>query len=69
MVVMDNLSLHKVVGVKQAIEGAGAEPRYLPPYSPDYHPIEQSFAKLKARCCERPGPEPLMHSGAPLANC
>lgn len=34
--------------VKQAIEGAGAELRYMPPYSPDYNPIEQVFAKLKA---------------------
>ena len=48
IVVMDNLSSHKVAGVKQAIESAGAELRYLPPYSPDYNPIEQVFAKLKA---------------------
>ena len=47
IVVMDNLSSHKVVGVKQAIESAGAQLRYLPPYSPDYNPIEQVFAKLK----------------------
>ena len=46
-VVMDNLSSHKVSGVKAAIEGAGAALRYLPPYSPDYNPIEQVFAKLK----------------------
>jgi len=36
----DNLSSHKVVGVKPAIEGAGAALRYLPPYSPDFNPIE-----------------------------
>ena len=46
-VVMDNLSAHKVAGVKPAIEAAGAALRYLPPYSPDFNPIEQVFAKLK----------------------
>jgi len=44
---MDNLSSHKVAGVKPAIEAAGATLRYLPPYSPDFNPIEQVFAKLK----------------------
>jgi transposase len=48
IVVMDNLASHKVAGIKQAIERAGAELRYLPPYSPDLNPIEQFFAKLKA---------------------
>ena len=47
IVVMDNLSSHKVAGVRQAIEAAGAELRYLPPYSPDLNPIELAFAKLK----------------------
>jgi len=47
VVVMDNLSSHKVAGVRQAIEAAGAELRYLPPYSPDLNPIELAFAKLK----------------------
>jgi transposase len=47
-VVMDNLAAHKVDGIRQAIEGRGAELRYLPPYSPDLNPIEQAFAKLKA---------------------
>ena len=47
IVVLDNLSSHKVAGVKATIEGAGAALRYLPPYSPDFNPIEQSFAKLK----------------------
>ncbi|WP_196868320.1 IS630 family transposase [Polaromonas sp. CG_9.11] len=46
-VVMDNLGSHKVVGVQAAIEAAGATLRYLPPYSPDLNPIEQSFSKLK----------------------
>jgi len=49
IVVMDNLAAHKVQGVRQAIEVKGAELRYLPPYSPDLNPIEQAFAKLKAR--------------------
>jgi transposase len=47
IVVMDNLSSHKVAGVRQAIEEAGAELRYLPPYSPDLNPIELAFSKLK----------------------
>ncbi len=48
VVVMDNLPSHKVAGVREAIERAGATLRYLPPYSPDFNPIEQAFAKLKA---------------------
>jgi transposase len=48
MVIMDTLSAHKVDGIRQAIEGAGARLCYLPPYSPDFNPIEQAFAKLKA---------------------
>lgn len=48
IVVLDNLSSHKVGGVREAIEAAGAELRYLPPYLPDLNPIEQMFAKLKA---------------------
>jgi transposase len=47
VVVMDNLSSHKVAGVRQAIEAAGAELRYLPPYSPDLNPIELAFAEFK----------------------
>jgi transposase len=47
IVVMDNLSSHKVVGVRQAIEAKGAELRYLPPYSPDLNPIELAFSKFK----------------------
>lgn len=47
IVVMDNLSSHKVKGVREAIESAGAEVRYLPPYSPDLNPIELAFSKLK----------------------
>ncbi len=47
-VIMDNLPAHKVAGVKEAIEAAGAARVFLPPYSPDFNPIEQAFAKLKA---------------------
>ena len=48
VVVMDNLSAHKVAGIAQAIAAAGASILYLPAYSPDLNPIEQLFAKLKA---------------------
>ena len=48
IVVMHNLSVHKVAGVKKAIESAGASVLYLPPYSPDLNPIEMVFSKLKA---------------------
>jgi len=48
IVIMDNLSSHKVDGVRQAIEAVGATLQYLPPYSPDLNPIEQLFAKIKA---------------------
>ena len=48
IVMMDNLPSHKVAGIREAIEAAGAELRYLPAYSPDLNPIEQLFAKLKA---------------------
>jgi len=47
IVVMDNLSSHKVSGVKEAIESVGAKVVYLPPYSPDFNPIENVFSKLK----------------------
>jgi transposase len=48
IVVMDNLPAHKGIEVKEAIEAAGAELLYLPPYSPDLNPIENSFSKIKA---------------------
>ncbi len=48
IVVMDNLPAHKLAGVRAAIEAVGASLRYLPPYSPDFNPIEMAFAKLKA---------------------
>jgi transposase len=48
IVILDNLSSHKVPGVAEAISGAKAKVLYLPPYSPDLNPIENFFAKLKA---------------------
>jgi transposase len=48
IVIMDNLPAHKVGDVREIIEAASAELRYLPPYSPDLNPIEQSFSKFKA---------------------
>lgn len=48
VVVLDNLAVHKQPEVRAAIEGVGAHVRFLPPYSPDFNPIEQAFAKLKA---------------------
>jgi len=47
IVVLDNLSSHKRVEARQAIEAAGARVVFLPPYSPDFNPIENAFAKLK----------------------
>lgn len=48
VVIMDNLSSHKGPRVQEMIEAAGAQLRYLPPYSPDFNPIENAFSKLKA---------------------
>ena len=48
VVVLDNLAVHKQPEVRAAIERVGAHVRFLPPYSPDFNPIEQAFAKLKA---------------------
>jgi transposase len=56
VVILDNLPAHKGSRVRAAIEAAGASLRYLPPYSPDFNPIENAFAKLKAllrRAAER----------------
>ncbi len=49
VVVMDKLAAHKVVGIEQAIESRGATLVYLPPYSPDFSPIEQCWSKVKTR--------------------
>jgi transposase len=48
IVLMDNLSSHKTPAVLAAIKTTGAEPRFLPPYSPDFNPIEKMWAKIKA---------------------
>lgn len=48
IVVMDNLAVHKVRGVEAAIHAVGAELWYLPPYSPDFNPIEQAWSKVKS---------------------
>jgi transposase len=48
IVVMDNLPAHRTAGVRDAIHQARAELRFLPPYSPDFNPIEMAFSKFKA---------------------
>ncbi|MGN6031728.1 MAG: IS630 family transposase [Thermomicrobiales bacterium] len=48
IVILDNLSVHKVVAAREAIEAAGCQVRFLPAYSPDFNPIEQIFSRLKA---------------------
>jgi transposase len=48
VVILDNLSTHKIHNVEKLVSARGASVRYLPPYSPDFNPIEQAFAKLKA---------------------
>jgi transposase len=48
IVFMDNVSTHKVAGVREAIEATAAELRYLPAYSPDFNPIENAYAKIKS---------------------
>jgi transposase len=48
IVIMDNLSSHKRAAAREIIEAAGAKLRFLPPYSPDFNPIEMAFSKLKA---------------------
>lgn len=56
IVIMDNLSSHKRVAAREKIEAAGATPRFLPPRSPDFNPIEKAFSWLKAmlrKVCER----------------
>ena len=47
VVILDNLATHKVAGVREAIESAGARLEYLPPYSPDLNPIENLWSKVK----------------------
>jgi transposase len=49
IVVLDNLGAHKVTGVAEAIAATGAQLRYLPPYSPDFNPIELAWSKIKSQ--------------------
>jgi len=48
IVILDNLNVHKVSGIREAIESTGATLLYLPPYSPDFNPIEKMWSKIKA---------------------
>lgn len=48
IVILDNLPAHKTMAAREAIEAAGARMLFLPPYSPDFNPIENAFSKLKA---------------------
>jgi transposase len=66
IVIMDNLPVHKVAGVQEAIEAASAVLRYLPPYSPDLNPIEMAFSKMKAhlrKAAERTIPDLVRRIG------
>ena len=65
VVVMDNLSAHKVAGVRSLIEACGARLLYLPPYSPDLNPIEKAWSKLK-QLLAWPKPAPLRRWRAQL---
>jgi transposase len=66
IVVMDNRGSHKGASVRAAIEAGGAKLLYLPPYSPDFNPIENAFSKLKAllRTAVRPPSAPSKACGA-----
>lgn len=68
IVIMDNLPAHKVPGVRQAIEKAGASLLLLPPYSPDFNPIEMAFAKLKA-LLRKAASRTIDHLWAEIAAC
>src|SRR5262249_36784857 len=67
-VVMDNCRVHKVAGVKEAIERRGATVAYLPAYSPDLNPIELSFSVKSPvpmrGCVNARGPRPMLHPSA-----
>jgi len=72
IVVIDNLPTHKVAGVKEAIEAAGAKLLYLPSYSPDLNPIEPAFSKFKAllrKAAERTIPRLLRRIGRVVRTC
>jgi transposase len=56
IVILDNLGAHKVEGVRQLIESRGAQLLYLPPYSPDFNPIEHAWSKLKQLAARHKSP-------------
>ena len=67
VVVLDNLAVHKVEGLDEIAKKYGVRLRYLPPYSPDFNPIECAFSKLKtwlrtARVCTREALESVIHA-------
>ncbi|WP_378941203.1 IS630 family transposase [Mesorhizobium sp. ANAO-SY3R2] len=66
--VMDNLPAHKISGVREAIEKAGARLLFLPPYSPDFNPIEMAFSKLKA-LLRKAAARTIDELWAVIANC
>ncbi len=71
IVVMDNLSVHKVKGVEEALHAVGAEAWFLPPYSPDFNPIEQAWSKVKSWLRKESPPtfrRLVRHIGRALAN-
>jgi transposase len=61
-VVMDNLTAHKGSRVRELVEGRGCELLYLPPYSPDFSPIEEAFSKVKAMLKKACARAPAAHS-------
>ena len=56
--IMDNLRVHKTAGAAALIESAGAEVRFLPPYSPDLNPIEKMWSKVKTLLRKAAAPPP-----------
>jgi transposase len=68
IVILDNLSSHKVSGAEEAIRATGATLLYLPPYSPDFNPIEKFFSKLKAPLAMQPN-DPSTHYERKSATC
>ncbi len=67
VVVMDNLSSHKVSGIEESIQNVGAELLYLPPYSPDLNPIEKLWSKIKSYL-RRDGPRQISQLIRAVAN-